>query len=136
MRKLCRLFSVSSGGFDASRSRPESKRVQEDRRLNVLVHASFTGGRGYYGSPHIQDDFVEWSEHVSRKQIIRLMQDGGLKARVRKRYKGTTTSAHDQPVAVNSLQQESIRICTRSAKSRGAHCVAFSLGTRSRADRV
>ncbi len=70
------------------------------------MHASFTGGRGYYGSPRIHDDFIEWGEHVSRKRIIRLMQDEGLKARVRKRYKGTTDSDHDQPVADNLLQQD------------------------------
>jgi len=72
----------------------------------VLVHASFTGGRGYYGSPRIDDDFVEWQEPVSRKRIIRLMQEDGLKARVRKRYKGTTMSDHDQPVADNLLRQD------------------------------
>ena len=97
---------MSPSGFYASRTRPESKRAQEDRRLTVLVHASFTGGRGYYGSPRVQDDFVEWGEHVSRKRIIRLMQEGGLKARVRKRYKVTTDSDHDQPIAANLLQQD------------------------------
>jgi putative transposase len=70
------------------------------------MHASFTGGRGYYGSPRIQDDFVEWDEHVSRKRIIRLMQEDGLKARIRKRYKVTTDSDHDQPIAANVLQQQ------------------------------
>ena len=88
VRTLCRLFGVSPSGFYASQSRPESKRVQEDRRLKVLLHASFTGGRGYYGSPRIHDDFIEWGERVSRKRIIRLKQEEGLHARVRKRYKG------------------------------------------------
>ncbi len=97
---------MSSSGFYASRTRPVSKRTQEDWRLKVLVQASFTGGRGYYGSPRIQDDFVEWGEHVSRKRIIRLMQEDGLKARVRKRYKVTTDSDHDQPIAANLLQQD------------------------------
>ena len=97
---------MSPSGFYAWRTRPESTRAREDRRLNVLVHASFTGGRGYYGSPRIYDDFVEWQEPVSRKRIIRLMQEQGLKARVRKRYKGTTMSDHDQPVADNLLRQE------------------------------
>jgi putative transposase len=103
---LCRTFGMSPSGFYAWRTRPESTRAQEDRRLKVLVHASFTSGRGYYGSPRIYDDFVEWQEPISRKRIIRLMQEEGLKARVRKRYKGTTMSDHDQPVADNLLQQE------------------------------
>ncbi len=71
----------------------------------MLVHASFTAGRGYYGSPRVHDDLREWEERVSRKRVIRLMQDDGLQARVRKRYKGTTMSDHDQPVADNLLQQ-------------------------------
>ena len=96
---------MTPSGFYAWRTRPESVRAQEDRRLKVLVQTSFTGGRGYYGSPRIYDDFVEWHEPVSRKRIIRLMQEEGLKARVRKRYKGTTMSDHDQPVADNLLQQ-------------------------------
>jgi len=74
--------------------------------LKVLIQASFTAGRGYYGSPRIQDDLVAWGEHVSRKRTIRLMQEDDLAARVRKRYKVTTDSDHDQPIAANLLQQE------------------------------
>jgi putative transposase len=69
------------------------------------VHTSFTGGRGYYGSPRVLDDSLEWDERISRKRVIRLMQEEGLKARIRKRYKGTTISGHDQPIAGNLLQQ-------------------------------
>lgn len=104
MRKLCRWFGVSPSGFYASQTRPESRRALDDRRLTVLLHASFAGGRGYYGSPRIHDDFIEWGEHVSRKRIIRLKQAEGLQARVRKRYKVTTDSNHDQPIADNLLR--------------------------------
>jgi transposase InsO family protein len=45
-------------------------------------------------------------EHVSRKRVIRLMQQEGLKARVRRRYKCTTMSDHDQPVAPNLLNRQ------------------------------
>ena len=90
--KLCRALRVSLSGFHAWRRRPESKRSQEDRRLKVLIRTSFKEGRGYYGSPRVHDDLTEWKERVSRKRIIRLMQEDGLKARVRKRYKVTTDS--------------------------------------------
>ena len=104
--KLCRALKVSPSGFYAWWRRPESKRSQEDRRLKVLIHTSFKEGRGYYGSPRVHDDLTEWKEQVSRKRVIRLMQEDGLKARVRKRYKVTTDSNHDQPIAANLLQQE------------------------------
>lgn len=104
--KLCRWLGVTGSGFYAWQQRPTSPRSQEDRRLKVLMHASFTGGRGYYSSPRVHDNLREWEERVSRKRVIRLMQEEGLQARVRKRHKGTTISEHDQPVAANLLQQE------------------------------
>ncbi|MFN8059898.1 MAG: hypothetical protein U0Q12_12135 [Vicinamibacterales bacterium] len=75
----------------------------------VLLHASFTGGRGYYGSPRIRDDFIEWGEHVSRKRIILAEAGRGLQARVRKRYQVTTDSDHDQPIADNLCAKTSQR---------------------------
>ncbi len=103
---LCRCLDVTPSGFYAWRRRPESKRVQEDRRLKGLIHKSFQEGRGYYGSPRVHDDLIEAKERVSRKRIIRLMQEDGLKARVVKRYKGTTDSNHDQPIADNLLDRQ------------------------------
>jgi transposase InsO family protein len=43
---------------------------------------------------------------VSRKRLIRLMQEDGLVARARKRYKLTTMSDHDQPIAANLLDRQ------------------------------
>ena len=103
---LCRSLDVTPSGFYAWRQRPESKRTRDDRRLKVLIGASFKEGRGYYGSPRVHDDLVEAKERVSRKRIVRLMQEEGLKARIRKRYKVTTDSDHDQPIADNLLEQQ------------------------------
>ena len=58
-----------------------------DRRLKVLVRASFDESRQRYGSPRIHEDLLEQAEHVSRKRVIRLMQEDGLEARARKRSK-------------------------------------------------
>jgi transposase InsO family protein len=74
--------------------------------LKVLVHTSFVESRRTYGSPRIHDDLIDLRERVSRKRIVRLMQADGLKARVRKRYKHTTMSDHDQPVAANLLDRQ------------------------------
>jgi putative transposase len=87
---LCRLFGVSPSGFYAFQTRPESKRLQEDRRRKALLHASFTSGRGYYGSPRIHDDFIEWGRARESEADHPLEAGGRLQARVRKRYKVTT----------------------------------------------
>ena len=103
---LCRCLQVTPSGFYAWRTRPESAHARDDRRLKVLVHTSFAESRGNYGSPRVHDDLIDLQARVSRKRIVRLMQEEGLKARVRKRYKHTTMSDHDQPVADNLLARQ------------------------------
>ena len=102
---LCRCLAVTRSGFYAWQGRPESPRAQDDRRLKVLVQASFDESKQRYGSPRIHGDLIELREQVSRKRVIRLMQEAGLVARARKRFKGTTMSDHDQPVAANLLDR-------------------------------
>jgi len=104
--KLCRWLGVTPSGFYAWCDRPESKHAREDRRLKVLVQASFSASQQRYGSPRIHEDLIEQHEQVSRKRLIRLMQEDGLQARARKRFKCTTLSDHDQPVAVNLLDRQ------------------------------
>jgi len=99
----CKALDVSRPGFYAWRGRPESTRTRDDHRLEVKVRESFERSRKNYGSPRILKDLKAQDEHVSRKRVIRLMQQQGLVARVRRRYKCTTMSDHDQPVASNLL---------------------------------
>jgi len=103
---LCRALGVAPSGFYAWRRRPESAHAQRDRQLRVWVRTSFEGSKHRYGSPRIHRDLLEQDVRVSRKRVIRLMQEDGLKARVRKRFKCTTMSDHDQPVAANLLDRE------------------------------
>lgn len=104
--QMCRALDVTPSGYHAWATRPASARAQQDRRLKVLVRASFDASKGRYGSPRIHRDLVEQDEPVSRKRVIRLMQEDGLKARVRKRFKRATMSDHDQPVADNVLDRQ------------------------------
>jgi putative transposase len=97
---------VSPSGFYAARRRPESTHTRDDRRLRVLVQASFAESRRRYGSPRVYEDLIEQGVRVSPKRVARLMQEDGLKARARKRYKVTTMSDHDQPVAANLLDRQ------------------------------
>jgi transposase InsO family protein len=103
---LCRCLQVTRSGFYAWQGRPESTHARDDRRLKVLVRASFEESQERYGSPRVHEDLLEQDEHVSRKRVVRLMQEDGLVARLRKRYKLTTMSDHDQPVAANLLDRQ------------------------------
>jgi transposase InsO family protein len=103
---LCRCVCVTRSGFYAWQRRPESTHARDDRRLKVLVRVSFKESKHRDGSPRVHEDLREQHEHVSRKRVVRLMQEEGLKARLRKRYKLTTMSDHDQPVAANLLDRQ------------------------------
>ena len=104
--RLCRCLRVTRSGFYAWQHRPESTHARDDRRLKVLVRVSFEESKHRYGSPRIHEDLIEQEEHVSRKRVIRFMQEDGLVARARKRFKCTTMSDHDQPVAANLLDRQ------------------------------
>ena len=73
----------------------------------MLVRASFAASKQRYGSPRILEDLREQAERVSRKRVIRLMQEDGLQARVRKRFTCTPMSDHDLPIAANVLDRQS-----------------------------
>ena len=103
---LCRILRISRSGYYAWCERPESAHARQDRQLQVRVQASFEASRKRYGSPRVWEDLVEDGIHVSRKRVVRLMQEQGLRARARKRFKSTTMSDHDQPVAANLLNRE------------------------------
>ena len=103
---LCRCLRVTRSGFYGWLRRPASTHAQADGQLRVLVRASFEASAQRYGSPRIYKDLAEQDVHVSRKRVARLMQEEGLKARPRKRGKGTTMSDHDQPIAPNLLDQQ------------------------------
>ena len=103
---MCHVLGVSLSGYYAWVRRPESAHARRDRQLHVLVQASFSASNQRYGSPRIHADLRDRQEHVSRKRVSRLMRAAGLKARGRKRFKGTTMSNHDQPIAPNVLDRQ------------------------------
>src|SRR5262249_10081449 len=58
------------------------------------------------GSPRIHHALRKQGVRVSRKRVIRLMQQEKIVGRVRRRYRCTTMSEHDQPIAANILDRK------------------------------
>jgi putative transposase len=101
---MCAVLKVSTSGFYAWLRHAPSAHAKKDERLKVLVGASFAKSRKTYGSPRVHMDLAD--ERVGRNRIIRIMQDEGHVARVRRRYRSTTMSEHDQPIAPNILDRD------------------------------
>ena len=103
---MCRALRVSSAGFYAWKRRPPSEHTKEDERLRVLIGASFNESDKNYGSPRIHRDLLAAGKRVGRNRVIRLMQGDKIVARVKRRYRSTTNSDHEQPIAPNLLDRK------------------------------
>ena len=80
---------------------------KEDTQLNKLIEAIFIQGRRNYGTRRIQDKLQElYGLILSRKRISGIMKDLNLKVNMKKRYKNTTDSNHNLPIAPNLLNRD------------------------------
>jgi transposase InsO family protein len=105
MRILCRVLEVSRSGYYAWRVRKPSARDLEDERLRPKVVAAFKTGRGTYGSPRVRDELVERGFEIGRKRVARLMREMGLQGVSPRKFRVTTNSDHDHPIAENVLDR-------------------------------
>lgn len=103
---MCRVMNVSASGYYAWRSRPESQRSRENRRLTTLVRAIHAESRQTYGSPRVHAELRARGEHCSQGRIERLMRQSSIQAKQTKRFKATTDSRHNLPVAENVLDRD------------------------------
>lgn len=105
VRTLCRFLGVSRSGFYAWATREPSRRAREDEELVVRVKATHEKARRVYGSPRVQRQLAREGVKVSRKRVARLMRREGIVGRRKRRYKATTDSKHQSPIAPNLLQR-------------------------------
>ena len=103
---MCRVLEVSRAGFYAWRTRPEAIRVGQDQRLAVEIASIHAESRRRYGSPRVHAELQRRGRTTSRKRVARLMRTQGLRARHKRRFRTTTDSAHEFPVAPNIVRRK------------------------------
>jgi putative transposase len=103
---MCRLLHVSRSGFYAWRTRGMSTRAVSNEALTEHIKRIYDEGRGEYGSPTIYHVLRENGFRVNHKRIVRLMRHSGLRAKVHRRFKKTTSPCKDQQAAPNLLKQK------------------------------
>jgi len=80
---------------------------KEDEQLNNLIKSIFIQGRNNYGTRRIQDKLKElYGLILSRKRISSIMKDLNLRVKMKRRYKNTTDSNHNLPIAPNLLNRD------------------------------
>ena len=103
---MARVLQVSRSGYYSWACRKPSKRSIMDNWLKPLIRRAYEKGRKTSGSTKIQHELRSWGVYVGRDRISRLRKEMGLYCIQRRKFKATTNSRHDHPVAENLLNQE------------------------------
>lgn len=106
LASLCRLLDVSTSGYADWLASGGPSQWLSDAQLLALVRSTFAEFDGAYGAPRIYRELRAKKHPVSKERIRRLMKQAGLKARHKRRYKVTTDSKHNLPVAPNLLNRQ------------------------------
>ena len=104
--RMCKLFNVSRSGYHAWLNRPESRRSLENRALEAKIRVLHSASHGIYGSPKIHQDLVDDGIRCGKNRDARIMRKAGIRSRTKKKFKATTNSRHNFPIAPNLLNQD------------------------------
>lgn len=100
---MCRVAQVTRSGYYAWRKRKLSRRAEKELSLAVRIREIYGEHRGRYGAPRVHAQLLREGHQTSRKRVARIMRLRGLRGKRPRRYKATTRSDHDHPVAENLL---------------------------------
>jgi transposase InsO family protein len=103
---MCQVLKVTRSGFYAWLRRSASRRSLENARLDLEVRALFNEHKGRAGSPKITRELQKRGGCYSRKRVVRSMKRQGLRSKVKRKYRVTTNSKHQYPVAPNLLNRK------------------------------
>lgn len=103
---MCYVLKVERSGYYAWLHRKPGKRKKENVVLDKKIEAVFIKHRYRYGAIRITDELKEQGEQCSKNRVARRMKTLGLKAKTKKKFKMTTDSAHNLPIAPNILNRD------------------------------
>ena len=105
----CRVLGVSVAGYHehfVRRASDDHRRHLSDDALLVHIKAIHAQSRGSYGWPRVWRDLLARGIRVGKERVQKLMQLHGIRAKGKRRFKITTDSRHDLPIAPNLLGQQ------------------------------
>lgn len=103
---MCRVLEVGRSGFYAWLNRYESPISRENRWLATEIKTIHKESRQTYGSPRVHADLKDKGYTIGKHRVARLLREHGIVSRHRKKFRATTDSKHDHPVAENKLERQ------------------------------
>jgi putative transposase len=104
--EMCSVLDVSVSGYRSWKrgGKPDRKRLT-DAQMLALIQSIHTELKGAYGSPRMVRELRGRGFPASKPRVERLMRENDIRARHKRRYKVTTDSKHNLPVAPNLLDR-------------------------------
>jgi putative transposase len=106
IRLMYQVLNVSASGYYDWRRRPESARRQSNRALDSQIGQIYSEHKQRYGAPRITDELKDRGLQCSENRVARRMKSLGLQGIQAKKFKRTTDSNHDKPVAPDLIEQD------------------------------
>jgi transposase InsO family protein len=104
--RMCEVLKVSRSGYHAWATRPESRRSRENRALEDKIRVLHAASHGILGAPKIHRDLTDDGVRCGKNRVARIMRKAGIRSRVKRKFKATTNSRHNLPVAPNLLNRD------------------------------
>ena len=107
-----RVLEVAVSGFRAWRKRqsgaPRAARGKRVSDLALLTHirSEFAASKETYGWPRMVKQLRAKGLRVGKERVRKAMKNNEIRVRSRRRFKVTTDSRHDLPIAPNLLNRE------------------------------
>ena len=105
VENACRVLRVSPSGYYAWSGRRPSEREIADAGLIEKIRSIYDASNGVYGVRRTHRRLLMDGERCSVNRVARLMRKCGIKAKRRRKYRVTTDSKHNLPVAANLLDR-------------------------------
>ncbi len=106
VRLMCRVLAVAPGGYYGWRGRPVSPRAQRRQALADAITAIHGEVKARYGSPRIHAELIARGEACCVNTVAGLMREHGVAAKTKRKFRCTTDSNHDRPVAENVVDRQ------------------------------
>ncbi len=100
------MFSIERSGYYAWKNRKATKQSIANEDLDKKIIIIFDDHKSRYGCPRITDELHDQGEICGKNRVFRRMQYLGLRAKGKKKFKVTTDSKHNLPVAANLLNRD------------------------------
>ena len=106
VRLMCQVLQVSPGGYYSWRGRPASARQQRREALAGEIRAIHREVKQRYGSPRMHAELLARGRSCCVNTVARLMHEQGIAAKTKRKFRCTTDSSHNLPVADNLLDRQ------------------------------